>query len=46
MIFPIMSGYIANYSTMDALFFVLTGVLLVSTAFVLWARDTLTFLAS
>ena len=45
-LFPIMSGYIAYYSSMETLFGVLTVVLLLSTAFILLARRTLTLLAS
>jgi ceroid-lipofuscinosis MFS transporter 7 len=45
MIFPIMSGYIAYYCKIDTLFLILTGVLLVSAAFTVWARETLTLLS-
>ena len=46
MAFPIMSGYIARYSDIDTLFLVLLLVLLVSTAFVAFYRNTLTLLSS
>jgi hypothetical protein len=45
-IFPIMSGYVANFSSMEMVFATLVGVLLLSTAFILWARETLTLLSS
>ena len=46
MLFPIMSGYIAQYRDLETLFFVLTFVLLLSTAVVLVCRKTLNLLAS
>jgi hypothetical protein len=45
-IFPIMSGYVANFSSMEMVFATLVGVLILSTAFILWARETLTLLSS
>ena len=45
-LFPVMSGYIAYYFSMEVLFTVLTGVLLLSTAFILLARRTLTLLST
>lgn len=45
MFFPIMSGYIANYSDIDTLFYVLVSVLLVSTLFVALYRNILTLLS-
>jgi MFS transporter, ceroid-lipofuscinosis neuronal protein 7 len=45
LIFPIMAGYIANYSGLATLFFVLTGVLAVSTVIALFYRNTLTYLS-
>ena len=46
MLFPIMSGYIAQYRDLETLFFVLTFVLLLSTTVVLVCRKTLNMLAS
>lgn len=46
MFFPVMSGYLTTYSSVNTLFAVLTCVLLVSTAFVLRAKGTLTLLSS
>lgn len=46
MFFPVMSGYIARYSTVQTLFGILTAVLLVSTGFILRARQTLTQLSA
>lgn len=44
--FPIISSYIARYSSMSALFIVLTSVLTVSVIFVVAARKTLHMLSS
>ncbi|GKY99592.1 hypothetical protein MPSEU_000913500 [Mayamaea pseudoterrestris] len=46
MLFPVMSGYIARYSAVDTLFWVLMVVLLVSTAFVAVYRNILSLLSS
>lgn len=46
MFFPVMSGYVTTYSSINTLFGVLTGVLILSTFFVLRARGTLTLLSS
>lgn len=46
MFFPIMSGYISSYLGIDVLFICLLVVLGTATAFVLYARNTLTFLSS
>lgn len=43
--FPILSGYIARYNTFEALFGILTAVLLASAVFVLLSRRTLNFLS-
>lgn len=45
-LFPIMSGYIANYASMPTLFIVLTCILLTSTFFVLYSRRTLAILST
>ena len=46
MAFPVMSGYIINYQSVETLFGVLVAVLLVSTGFVLLSKQTLTLLSS
>ncbi len=46
MVFPIMAGYIANYTDVVVLFIILTGILALSTAFVLLSRNTLHTLSS
>jgi ceroid-lipofuscinosis MFS transporter 7 len=46
MIFPIMAGYIANFTDVVVLFIILTLVLTLSTAFVLISRSTLNTLSS
>jgi len=46
MFFPVMSGYITTYSSINSLFAILTGVLFLSTVFVLQAKGTLTLLSS
>ena len=46
MFFPVVSGYVTTYSSIQTLFGVLTCILIVSTAFVLCARETLTLLSS
>lgn len=46
MIFPIMAGYIANFTDVVVLFIILTLVLSLSTAFVLISRSTLNTLSS
>jgi ceroid-lipofuscinosis MFS transporter 7 len=46
MIFPICSGYIMNYSSIQVLFMVLTTVLLASTLFVSYSHKTLSYLSS
>mmetsp|Transcript_32520 Transcript_32520/g.50436 ORF Transcript_32520/g.50436 Transcript_32520/m.50436 type:complete len:493 (-) Transcript_32520:216-1694(-) len=43
--FPIMSGYVVNYKGIVFLFYILTVVLLVSTAVTLFNRKTLAFLS-
>jgi ceroid-lipofuscinosis MFS transporter 7 len=43
--FPIMSGYVANYLGITTLFWVLTGILGVSTGFSLYNKQTLEFLS-
>lgn len=45
-LFPVFSGYIARYSSMSALFLLLTSVLTVSVIFVLTTRNTLSLLSS
>jgi ceroid-lipofuscinosis MFS transporter 7 len=44
-VFPIMSGYIANYEGVHLLFWILTVILLASTTFTLYSRKTLEFLS-
>lgn len=44
--FPVFSGYIARYSSMSALFLLLTSVLTVSVIFVVSTRKTLSLLSS
>jgi ceroid-lipofuscinosis MFS transporter 7 len=46
MAFPIMSGFISSYQGVDLLFTYLVVILTFAIGFVLWARNTLTFLAS
>jgi MFS transporter, ceroid-lipofuscinosis neuronal protein 7 len=46
MIFPIMSGYMANYMDVSILFWLLTFILALSTIFVLVSRSTLNVLSS
>jgi ceroid-lipofuscinosis MFS transporter 7 len=43
--FPIMSGYIANYAGITVLFYVLIGVLSVSTVITMLNKTTLTILS-
>ena len=45
MTFPIMSGYVADYAGITLLFYILAGVLTVSTAFTLYSKSTLEFLS-
>jgi MFS transporter, ceroid-lipofuscinosis neuronal protein 7 len=46
MLFPIVSGYIANYRNVETLFLVLTVVLIASTLFLMVHRHTLQLLSS
>ena len=45
MVFPIMSGYVANYQGVHFLFFILVTVLVLSTVFTFAARKTLSMLS-
>lgn len=46
MFFPIVSGYLSNYSDVSVMFWLLTFILVLSTVFVLASRDTLHKLSS
>ena len=45
-VFPILSGYVSEFSSIQTLCVFLTCALLLSSAFILWAKDTLTLLSS
>ena len=45
MLFPVMSGYVSRYGSVQMLFGIVVGVLVVATVFTTYARHTLTLLS-